>query len=242
MEKKCLKCGKLFTVKNGHYGQICCSRSCAVSSRYPEDLGVFRDDVDSSIQNYILGLIISDGCMTRNRNVEKVCISLNDYEMIEQIRNLACPTKKIYQAGKNFQVIWRNSNDWSYLNSQGIHERKTYSVGLDTSNPLVSHVIRGIFDGDGCIYESKTNDHKYGRIYSYKVVSITSGSKKLIDDIGVVLDNHGIRYSVNTDSRRTVNKTYYLKIRRKSEIQNFKNWIYENSSQWKLLRKYSKFA
>ncbi len=65
MVKNCEYCHKEFKTKRGHNEQKFCSKSCAVSSRFEEDEGLFRDGVDDYIQKYILGLIITDGCITK---------------------------------------------------------------------------------------------------------------------------------------------------------------------------------
>lgn len=130
MVKICECCHKEFITKRGHNNQRFCSKSCAVSSRFAEDEGLFRDDVEDNIQKYILGLIITDGCITKNRQKFVICISLKDKEMIEQIKNIVCKTKKVYQDGNNYQVKWRNSNDISYLEKLNIVQRKTYTIGI----------------------------------------------------------------------------------------------------------------
>ena len=88
MKKNCRYCGNQFETKKGHNDQIYCCKSCSVKDRYTEDIGLFRDGIDDYIKKYILGLIITDGCLSKNGERIFICISLKDFEMIEQIRKL----------------------------------------------------------------------------------------------------------------------------------------------------------
>ena len=242
MVKNCEYCHKEFATKRGHNNQRFCSKSCAVSSKFKEDEGLFRNDVEDYIQKYILGLIITDGCITKNGQKFVICISLKDKEMIEQIRNIVCKTKKVYKDGDNgYQVKWRNSNDISYLSKLNIGQRKTYTVGVPYFEHNMGHLIRGLFDGDGCVYNDSTTDK--GKKYTYQRISFTSGSKQFIDDLSMFLTNNGIQHRINLDSRRKdcANKTYYVKIYKQKEVQKLKNLMYENCNEWKLQRKYDLF-
>lgn len=241
MVKICECCHNEFITKRGHNNQRFCSKSCAVSSRFVEDEGLFRNGIEDNIQKYILGLIITDGCITKNGQKFVICISLKDKEMIEQIKNIVCKTKKVYKDGNNYQVKWRNSNDISYLEKLNIGQRKTYTVGIPCFENNMSHLIRGLFDGDGCVYNSSTMDK--GKKYVYQQVSFTSGSKQFVDDLSKFLIDNDIQHKINLDSRRRecVNKTYYVKIHKQKEVEKLKNLMYENSNEWKLQRKYDLF-
>lgn len=241
MVKICECCHKEFITKRGHNNQRFCSKSCAVSSRFEEDEGLFRDDVEDYIQKYILGLIITDGCITKNGQKFVICISLKDKEMIERIRNIVCKTKKVYKDGNNYQVKWRNSNDISYLEKLHIAQRKTYTVGIPCFENNMNHLIRGLFDGDGCVYNDSTTGR--GKKYVYQRISFTSGSKQFVDDLSKFLTDNDIQHKINLDNRRKdcANKTYYVKISKQKEVQKLKNLMYENCNEWKLQRKYDLF-
>lgn len=241
MVKNCEYCNKEFETKRGHNEQRFCSKSCAVSSKFEEDDGLFRDGVDDYIQKYILGLIITDGCITKNGKKFVICVSLKDKEMIEQIRDIVCKTKKVYKDGNNYQVKWRNSNDISYLEKFNIAQRKTYTVGVPYFENNMWHLIRGLFDGDGSVYNDKTIDK--GKEYIYQRISFTSGSKQFVDDLSQFLTINGISHKINMDSRRKdcANKTYYIKVYKKRDVQKLKNLMYNDCNNWKLERKYNLF-
>lgn len=105
----------------------------------------------------------------------------------------------------------------------------------------MNHLIRGLFDGDGCVYNDSTIDR--GKKYVYQRISFTSGSKQFVDDLSKFLTDNDIQHKINLDSRRKkcVNKTYYVKVRKQKEVQKLKNLMYEDCNEWKLQRKYDLF-
>lgn len=243
MQKNCKYCGKKFETKKGHNNQIYCCKSCSVKDRYIEDIGIFRDEIDDCIKKYILGLIITDGCLSKSGSRIFICISLKDFEMIERIRNLVCPNKKIYKDGNNYQVKWRNENDVKYLNNIGIHERKTFDVSFPMFNDNMWHLIRGIFDGDGCVYYSTTLDKNTNKTYTYEYVSFTTASEEFAYQLNDFLNQNNIESKIYIDKRSCCreNVTFYIKILKQGSVLLFRNLIYQDCGNWYLERKYNKF-
>lgn len=93
--------------------------------------------------------------------------------------------------------------------------------------------IRGLFDGDGCIYYAYTSG-----VFTNKNVSITSGSIDLI--LGV--ENFCKKYSIECVVRKrvAVNEYYILNIEKFEDIIKFGRTIY-NEADFYLKRKYIKF-
>ena len=98
--------------------------------------------------------------------------------------------------------------------------------------------IRGIFDGDGCVYTSNTKDKRTNRNYSYKYISITTASYLFANGLNNYLINNGIRSRILSDSRDRT--TYYVKIFRQKDVAIFAKNIYSKETVWKLDRKYNK--
>lgn len=236
MIKICEYCNKEFTVKNGHVNQRFCSKSCGIMNRYTEDSGIFcREDLSDEIKDYILGLIVTDGCIRKNGQNKTICISLKDEELIKMIHDIACPNKKIYKDGNNRQVVWRTQKDIEYLESLNVAERKTYCIRMPkVKNPW--HFMRGVFDGDGCVYIDHIHDKKYNRDYEYVNISITSGSIEFINDMAMFLEHEGVHSTIVQDKRH--NGVYKINIRQRSSVKNMYEKMYENSGIWKLERKY----
>lgn len=237
-------CNKEFETKKGHNNQMYCCKSCSVKDRHKEDIGLFRSDVPDTIQKYILGLIITDGCITKRLERTYICISLKDSEMITKIRNLVCPNKKVYRDANNYQVKWRNDYDVQYLDSLGVHERKTFDVQFPIFNKNMWHLIRGIFDGDGCVYHSTLIDKKYNKKYTYAYVSFTTASVSFAIELNKFLQQNNIKSKIYEDKRTShkKNKTFYIKIFKKQSVSLLKNLMYYECADWLLERKYEKFT
>ena len=236
----CEHCKASFKPSKGHPKQRFCCVSCALQHRYPDDIGLFnRTDVEDYIKKYILGLIITDGCIRKNGLNKTICISLSDKEMIEQIHDLICPTKKIYKDGNNFQVVWKNKKDIEYLESLNILERKTNIVEFPFVSENIWHLIRGVFDGDGCVFISRTHDVKHNKWYEYTGISFISGSPNFIIGFTKFLNSQDITYTVTQDSRHSY--TFAIRIMKTSSVKKMYDLMYQNATNWKLDRKYNKF-
>lgn len=235
--KKCLYCKKEFINKKKSVKY--CSKSCSVQDRYIEDVGLFRNEVPDHIKRYILGLFMTDGCLTKNGKKFVVVISLKDEYMIAKIRDLVCPTKKVYKDGNNFQVRWRNKRDIRVFNKLGIKQRKTLNMPFINLNKNKWSFIRGVFDGDGAVYISKAYDKKVDKVYEYKCVSFTCGSKKFAEGLNKFLNDNKIKSKIYKEKRSE--NILYVKILNIEGVKLLKEKMYAEEQEWLLTRKYNIF-
>ena len=247
----CKKCNKAFETRKKY--QRYCSRSCANSvntaRRKVEDKSIFKNGINE-ISSYILGIILSDGCLSYDEHSKRyrITISMNDYEIIEFLRERFSPTKKLYSYkhpnGKDITYTFITTNDYDlkYIKSIGIPERKSTIVNI----PLIDrkferHMIRGIFDGDGSVYVNKTktkyNDIK--REYKYINVSFTSGSYEFAVEINEILHRNNINSHIVKDSRQN-HLCWYVKIYSKEDVVRFYLYVYLDCTLY-LKRKYNIF-
>ena len=233
----CKHCGKEFISHKSK--QNYCSRSCGTKDNYNgftyNDESFFKNSINTEHKAYILGLIMSDGSISE----DKISISLNDKDLIEQIRDLINPKRKIYNYKKSYTIMWANKEDLQFLKSIGVTTNKSYdaSVYFGIPNNLMCHYIRGWFDGDGCVFNSNTHDKKTNKIYSYTYVSFTTGSLNAVQGLQKMLEMNEIFTTCNQDNRKNV---WYVTIKRKEMVNKFKDFIYNNATI-KLDRKYHKF-
>lgn len=240
-KKLCKHCNKPFIITHGHNNQKFCSKSCAMKFRHPDDIGLFdREDISDRIKNYILGLIITDGCIRKTGESKTICISLKDEDMIIKIHDLVCPNRKYYKDGDNFQVIWKNANDIKYLTSLDITEHKTDFVPFIDLSDYMGDFIRGIFDGDGCVYTSTTHDYHINKDYNYTYISFTTGSPNFLIGLTNYLNKQNIEYNVIRDNRHKF--TYNVHITKKASVKSLYDLMYKDINDWKLNRKYNKFG
>lgn len=235
--KKCLYCKKEFIGKKESVRY--CSKSCSVQDRFKEDVGLFRKEIPDRVQKYILGLFVSDGCLTKNGKKFVMVISLKDEDMIIKIRDLVCPTKKVYKDRNNFQVRWRNERDVEILNKLGIKQRKTLNMPFIKFNENEWDFIRGFFDGDGAVYISTTYDKRRDRKYEYKYISFTCGSKIFAEGLNKFLNDNGIKSKIYKEKRSE--NVLYVKILNAKGVELLKNNMYAKEREWLLIRKYNIF-
>lgn len=154
---------------------------------------------------YILGLLTADGWMTtEGRNRLGISLIVPDIAAVEYIKNHIAPTQKIVIrtfSKKEFNrqdcAFWtissRRLND--SLLDLGLCPRKTgKEVVPDIPDMYKSHYLRGLFDGDGCIYRNdRLRFNKYRSIeYRYQIASMSFNfldqvNKKLCFGLGTVI-------------------------------------------------------
>lgn len=237
----CNKCSKGFETRKK--GQIYCSKSCANSvnttNRKIDEKSIFSNGINS-ISAYILGIILSDGCLSYDAHSHRyrITITMNDYRLIEYLRDNYSPEKKIYEyknkigRGISYTFITTNEFDIKYLMKLGVVERKSniieFPIIKDTYN---RHLLRGIFDGDGSVYINKTKTNYNGIVkrYEYINATFTTGSYEFAKGILDVLTKADIHCSLLKDSRKDHN-CWYIKIYSREAIKNLYKYMYNYSS------------
>ncbi len=247
----CSKCNKTFETRKK--GQMYCSKSCAnsvnTSKRKIEDESIYSYGLNN-INSYILGLIYSDGCLSFDKHTDKfrITISMNDKDVMDKIHKIMTPNKKLYEykhpkgRKETYSVISTNKDDIEFIKKIGITTRKSLSIEYPSiSKEYDRDFIRGYFDGDGSVYESKTitryNDVK--KEYVYKYFRFTTGSEKFAYQLQAKLLENNIESNVNKDSR-IESLAYYIAIYKKESVYRFFEFIY-NGAEIFMERKYNKF-
>jgi intein/homing endonuclease len=121
--------------------------------------------------------------------------------------------KKYYSITNFSDTIRKNTNSRviSCSNQElAKHLKNTFGVGALNKQipfnflwyPNILVLLQGLFSGDGCFYRNKTKSNSY---------SFTTGSKKLGDDVSIILDSVGIRHS-KTYSTSKLSSTIFTKI------------------------------
>ena len=189
----------------------------------------FKDNDERS--EYFLGLLLTDGCITRRtKNSATISLSLKDKDLMMQFQNFICPSNNIcevYQKKYNtymYQSSTRSKIIADWLDCKGNFYNKSYDC--DIYIPLTSHILRGIFDGDGyCMTRNKGNTFCYG---------ICGKSKIFLEKIQQYLAKQNITFNLHFRSN-----LYYLECTKTVEVVKFYNLIY-NEAHIYLVRKYVK--
>lgn len=142
------------------------------NSKHTFDMHVF-DSIDTEDKAYWLGFIYADGCLTTNKNnyVLEISLSIIDKDHLVKFNNfinrnpemIRISSQKDVRTNKIYQrVRWSTQNNklGESLLKCGVIPRKTYSLNFPTwlRSDLISHFIRGFFDGDGSISTKETGN------------------------------------------------------------------------------------
>lgn len=216
--------------------------------KYPCNDDFFK--TQSPDMAYVLGFLAADGNVSKKENRIAINILAQDKAILEQIRTLTGITRPItsYIRKETGHEVCTLSN-WSFtwkqdLEKYGIIPNKTYTLCPPTLlNPEYRiDYIRGFFDGDGCITQSKAKNIK-GYEYSRTAFEISGASKSEIEWIyqelvchyGVVLNKIQIE---KTDNGAVMYKTITTK---KDSLQRIYHLFYSTPSSLFLYRKKEKF-
>lgn len=247
----CEKCYKNFESRKKQ--QKYCSKSCAnsvnTSKRKIEDESIYKNGLNRE-NSYILGLIYSDGCVSFDEHTKRyrITIAMNDFDIMDSIHSIMTPNKKLYSykhpngRSETYSVVSTNKNDIDFLFNIGIKPRKSLDITYPKINKnFDADFIRGYFDGDGSVYESKTYTYYRGikKEYKYKYFRFTTGSRLFAYQLSKKLLEYNICNNITQDSRST-NSSYYVSIYKKDSVANFFNFIYGGAELY-MNRKYDKF-
>lgn len=172
----------------------------------------YRTDEQSA---YWLGYLIADGCVSVGKGGYRVIINTNkDPEHLQKYagyinRPLQKYWNKTYEVWE-YSVVFYNKNIVNWLIDIGITPKK--SLTFEFKGEFNNHLLRGIFDGDGCV-------HKDGRI------CITTASKRFRDQCINFLNNQGFNLYVNFDRRNNSCWNVYI-----NGQEKFYNFIYLKST------------
>lgn len=187
----------------------------------------FFENINTEEKAYWLGFIEADGSVSDyDKTLHKtmrLAVSLKDEEHLKTFAKIF--NRNLYYR-QNAVILDINSCEiWQDLINLGILPGKTY---LDNSNiiknvpdNLINHFVRGVFDGDGSIFQSNQNN------YSFNLV----GSEGLITQINNIFIKN-IPYLTDHPINRAYNSDVIVGLRYGGRIQleAIANWMYNNST------------
>jgi hypothetical protein len=195
---------------------------------------------NSEFSNYFLGYLASDGNLV-NRNKAKpnsYAITLNtnlDPQILEIYRKWLNIPNKLRKVWNKKYSVWEYSVGfsskivWEYLVSIGITAQKSNTLKFNI--PLNRDIIRGVFDGDGCVsYSNKTK----GRLNCGCKFSIATNSIQFALQVRESLLHFKPTITYN-------NGLYEINIYRKEENIKLYHYLYDNATCF-LERKKIKFG
>lgn len=187
--------------------------------------------IDTVNKAWVLGFLMADGSVRKDRNEIRINLSAVDVEILEKIKEEMNIERdivtEITNQGYSIATLsWTSEQQKKDLAKFGIVPNKTYlplHLPKLNNDSLILAFILGYFDGDGCF----TFTDKYCR---FRIVSYRN---ELLQEIGNFLkEKYQIKYSISQDNR----KLYELSI---SSIKVMEEMYSLNSIR--LDRKYQKY-
>lgn len=197
-------------------------------SKYYIDENFF--DVDNQTYNsaYVMGLIATDGCISRVDNQVYIELQRSDRELLEKV-NLALKNErevKDYITGRGYQnskIYFYNRKIKQDLEKFHLIPNKTYDKNYKRPDLLEEKFelafIRGMFDGDGCICMTKQNNRPTWRIDTSNE-DIAKWIIEILEKYNIKL-NHDLEPGVNLVMHRCLTS-------QKSYVKELYNLLYNN--------------
>ncbi len=198
------------------------------------------ESINNEIEAYSLGLFFTDGSVSQkiynNMTNSQAVIHLQsqDASVLYAINSYVSDDTSVNCTEKYCYIRFSHRDLVSNLINLGCKQNKTYEGLTWPTIPenIISHFIRGVFDGDGCITSDKG---RFPKAY------IACTDITFLEKIQEVLLSNNISSSINTEKR--VGKTFKvphgyssncidlhrLYIRRKEELKKFKVYLYRDA-------------
>ena len=191
----------------------------------------YFEKINTKEKAYWLGFFSADGYVNQNtRNIE---FCLKDKESVFLFKEALKSKHKIScKDGKYYRVSIKDKKMSEDLLSLNLDNNKTYNYSIPINKipkKLISHFLRGYFDGDA--YIGINNQNKI-------IISITEASNKVMIDIQKIL-----KKELNIDFNIKYNKRnlYVFSITGK-KAEKVLEYVYKNSNKKiRLERKYKKY-
>lgn len=202
-----------------------------------------KHNIDESLINedspmfwYVIGLITTDGHISNRCNT--VQIYQKDAVFLNKIKEYFKSEGSLHRRRGDLYILYLHSPKLkSFLIEHGFESDKRYNVPfIKCPEKYLRYYLRGIFDGDGCIFYNYTS----GTLRS-RTLQITSGSKPLID--GIKSNYDFINWKIHEKVPTVGNKYWDIYASTKADIVTIGNYIYSGDClEYCLKRKFVQFV
>ena len=187
---------------------------------------------------YFLGLLLTDGCISKNSSKTSNSINLSlseiDGYMVEKFRDWVSPRSKVSKVRQkiNNSIMYAlnitNSEVEEWLNRKGNFKNKSYNCKIYT--PITWNILRGIFDGDGGFHSN------CGHLDFF----ICGKSKVFMQQIIMFLTKNGFNPHLRERKNGQSRGLFYVEIYKIAEVLKLGKLMYNNAHIF-LHRKYEKW-
>ena len=204
-----------------------------VRNKYPLNEDYFQD-IDTPDQAYWLGILYADGYLHSKtysvalrlidlEHIEKFKIALgaNNHKITCVIDNRFSKESKIYCISMKSQKLFEDLCHWKCVPQKSLILKDF----PDIPNNLLSHFIRGYFDGDGSIHQINGKQWRISFCGTYEFLT-------------AIKNFLGVKTKISS----TRNKSFLIQINGNLQLNRILNLIYQDSNvSNRLDRKYKKY-
>ena len=207
----------------------------------------FFEKIDTPEKAYWLGFLYADGGIDKKKNYLRINLQEKDRDHLEKfliaIKDKNTKIKEtIKKVGeKEYKGVYLGIGDKKMVQdliNKGCTPKKSFTITFPTEEQvpenLISHFIRGYFDGDGCITYSKhlNSDLKY---YGGNIIGTVNLLKGILEKIG----KQNLKISPLSKKEKTA---YSVNFSGNKMMANLGRYLYNNSTDLiRLSRKFNKF-
>jgi hypothetical protein len=209
------------------------------NGRYEVNEGFFKELTPES--TYVLGYLYADGCNYVPEGKIRMQLHESDHQLLEDIKKAIgsdhpikpapiskaswCPTSR------QVKMIVGSTEMSRDLVELGCVQKKSKILTYPNfmrGHPYERHFVRGYYDGDGCLYFSKSNNQM-------RIIIVST--KMFCNALKEVFQTIGIRSHVSITSS---GRSHHVRFGGNKQVRRFADWIYPESTIW-LHRKRDKY-
>lgn len=196
----------------------------------------YFENIDTPDKAYFLGLMVADGNIINHKaksaKIIQIALTENDKYILDKFNQYANLNVNIIishptDAKPRYCLRTQSDKLYSDLLKQGLVDKKSHAGTLMPAldKGLISHFIRGYFDGDGI---AKSNGYlgfcgSYTLLYKIREVLVKECAVK-----------------ENTLTYNKQNGIYYIQWAAKNEVKRIFDYLYKDKQDLYLVRKYEK--
>lgn len=214
--------------------------SSECNKRYKRNSNYF-DIIDTPNKAYILGLLYADGNNHINHNSITISLQEQDLHILQSIKKeleYEGPIRlnPLHEKNKKYKNQWVLCINDEHMSNQlkqlGVVNNKSLILTFPEFIPdnLLSHFIRGYFDGDGNIYYDCKRS---------KCQTQTVGTKDFCEKLSCILNSNNCKNNIKHPKQCSEN-TYVIQTSGNKSSNIFLSWMYQNADL-KLERKYQQY-
>jgi hypothetical protein len=181
---------------------------------------------------WMLGWAITDGSICSKKSIG-LTFDLKDKEPLEIMRNIVNHDKEIVSIndGRHWRLTLKSVYLINRLRELGVGPAKSLTIKCPDNIPteFISHFVRGVIEGDGSVIVDKNSNRLF--------VNINSASQAFIDGVEKLIPFKGSKF---VQMKNRINPLWRLSYTGKTALA-LCNWIYQDSTDLRLTRKYQKF-